>query len=383
VLIGTLAFLVYQNDKEEKVREQYYKALDQKRREEEHAVKEKIATIHEKLQADMSAYLPGIVCWGDSLTAGAGGNGTTYPNVLKSLIKENLVDQFDPEAIVKSQGLGYILGVRQYILDTVDVVNMGVGGENTNTILGRDGAIPFVVKDDFTIPSEVESVEINFISENGKDVAPLRQGSRGMDSVSIAGIEGVISIEQESYTSEKYTYYFTRRTAGASVDVTAGTEIITSASTQCLDYIPIIFIGQNGGYDDINDLIAQQRAIISHQKMSELNQGKFIIVGLHTGTEDSRRELEAAMQAEYGDQYINLRDYMATSGLKDAGIEPTEEDKEMMADGMTPASLMNSDKLHFNEAGYKLIGNLIYERMDELGYFDQIKEDLVEVEVAQ
>jgi lysophospholipase L1-like esterase len=150
-----------------------------------------------------------------------------------------------------------------------------------------------------------------------------------------------------------------------------------------LDYIPIIFIGQNGGYDDINDLIAQQRAIISHQKMSELNQGKFIIVGLHTGTEDSRRELEAAMQAEYGDQYINLRDYMATSGLKDAGIEPTEEDKEMMADGMTPASLMNSDKLHFNEAGYKLIGNLIYERMDELGYFDQIKEDLVEVEVAQ
>jgi hypothetical protein len=159
--------------------------------------------------------------------------------------------------------------------------------------------------------------------------------------------------------------------------VKAGTEIITSGSTQYLDYISVIFIGQNGGYDDVDELIEQQRAIIDHQEMSEVNQGKFIIVGLHTGTAAGRSGLEKAMQAEYGDQYINLREYMSTSGLQDAGIEATDEDKEMMAEGMTPSSLL-SDTVHFTEDGYKLIGNLIYERMDELGYFDEIKADLEE-----
>jgi hypothetical protein len=255
------------------------------------------------------------------LTAGAGGNGTTYPNVLMSLIKENLVDQFDPEQIAKSQGLSYIAGVRRYSLDAIDVVNMGVGGETTNTILGRNGAIPFVLENDFTIPSDTTAVEIHFTSENGKRVAPLRQGASGMDSVCIAGIKGVLSIQQESSTSENYTYYFTRSIAGESITVKAGTEIITSGSTQYLNYIPVIFIGQNGGYDDINELIAQQRAIIDHQEMSESNQGKFIIVGLHTGTAESRSKLETAMQAEYGAQYINLREYMSTSGLQDAELK--------------------------------------------------------------
>jgi lysophospholipase L1-like esterase len=99
-----------------------------------------------------------------------------------------------------------------------------------------------------------------------------------------------------------------------------------------------------------------------------------------TGTAAERSGLEKAMQAEYGDQYINLREYMSTSGLQDAGIEATDEDKEMMAEGMTPSSLL-SDTVHFTEDGYKLIGNLIYERMDELGDFDEIKADLEEAGV--
>lgn len=52
-----------------------------------------------------------------------------------------------------------------------------------------------------------------------------------------------------------------------------------------------------------------------------------------------------------------------------------------MSKGMTPQSLL-SDSVHFTEEGYKLIGNLIYERMDELGYFDEIKADLEEASVA-
>jgi hypothetical protein len=169
--------------------------LNQSKKEEEQTVEEEIAASYEKLEEDISTYLPGIVCWGDSLTAGAGGNGTTYPNVLESLIKEQFVDRFDAEQIAETLGQNNITGL--------------------------------------------------------------------------------------------------------------------------------------------------QRAIINHQEMSEVNQGKFIIVGLHTGTAAGRSGLEKAMQAEYGDQYINLREYMSTSGLQDAGIEANDEDKEMMAEGMTPSSLFH------------------------------------------
>jgi len=85
------------------------------------------------------------------------------------------------------------------------------------------------------------------------------------------------------------------------------------------------------------------------------------------------------MKAEYGNQYINLREYMSTDALNDARLEITNKDKEMMAKGMTLASLMKTDMCHFNSIGYKLIGNLIYNRMDELGYFNEIKDVITEL----
>lgn len=78
------------------------------------------------------------------------------------------------------------------------------------------------------------------------------------------------------------------------------------------------------------------------------------------------------MQEEYGDQYINLRQYMITMGMSDAGLEPTEADIERIAEGLVPASLLVDDMVHFNAMGYTLIGNLVYERMYELGYFGEI-----------
>ena len=64
---------------------------------------------------------------------------------------------------------------------------------------------------------------------------------------------------------------------------------------------------------------------------------------------------------------------MATDAMSDAGLTPTERDLERMELGFTPYSLLSIDELHFNEAGYELIGKLVYERMDKLGYFDGAK----------
>lgn len=292
-----------------------------------------------------TAYLPGIVCWGDSLTYGAHGGGVTYPLTLEAMIRENL-------------DLPY----------PVPVVNMGVGGETSITILGRNGAIPYVLSEDLTIPADSTSVDVCYTAKEGQKVAPLRQGAAGVNPVVIGGIEGILSITQETHVSKEFSYQFTRTTPGEAKTVPAGTVIVTDASSKYLNYLPVVYIGQNGGYTDFADLIRQQRAIIDHQTA---NQDRFVIVGMHTGTAESRAPLEKAMLDEYGDKYINLRQYMATDAMADAGLEPTEEDLRLMAQGSTPYSLMVPDHCHFNSTGYALIGKLIYKTMDKLGYFNK------------
>lgn len=49
-----------------------------------------------------------------------------------------------------------------------------------------------------------------------------------------------------------------------------------------------------------------------------------------------------------------------------------------MEGGNVPPSLLSTDMLHFNSDGYEIIGKLVYDRMEQLGYFDVLKELLTE-----
>jgi hypothetical protein len=208
--------------------------------------------------------LPGIVCWGDSLTAGAGGKGTTFPKVLESMISKN-------------------------VYPNIPVVNCGIGGEDSNTIIGRAGSIPFVVSKPFILPSDNSKIEISISSSNGSPVAPLRQGDCGLNPIQILGIDAQISIKQESSTSKVFYYFITRSKAGEAKEIVAGTKILSSGSLLYANFIPVIFIGQNGGWKDVDDLITQQMSIINSNKR---NRDQFIILGLTSGDAKSRSELE-------------------------------------------------------------------------------------------
>lgn len=361
--------LLFLHKKEELQHTQELEKLAKEYRKERLVEEKHLDALFLSVRSILSEEIPGIICWGDSLTAGAGGNGIKYPLVLQSLLQTEICDTFSLEKVVSSKHSS-LLSMKDYTLKAPEVLNMGVGGESTSTILGRNGAIPFVTSKAFTIPTSCEAVPIEFKSRNGYNVAPLRQGDAGVNPVKISGIEGTLS-----YISEDSSYYFTRKESGSSITVPCGSIIKTSGSTTGLNYLTVIFIGQNGGYSDIAELISQQRAILQHQ---EDHRERYIIVGLHTGTADSRAELEAAMLAEYGDKYINLREYMSTKALEDAGLEPTWEDIIMMEAGMTPSSLLVEDGLHFNATAYELIGNLIFDRMDTLGYFDVIKKAIID-----
>jgi hypothetical protein len=110
---------------------------------------------------------------GDSLTAGAGGDGNSMSKVATDLLG------------------------KEWILK-----NMGVGGENTLTIGARYGGIPMYIKESIIIPKDGSKVEISsglYSSYNDKNVLPLLQGSAGINPCNIDTIKCKLTRNQNKY----------------------------------------------------------------------------------------------------------------------------------------------------------------------------------------
>lgn len=284
-----------------------------------------------------------IVCWGDSLTAGTGGNYSvnapdtmltdkvTYPKVLQSLCYANTNEI------------------------TAEVYNMGMGGENTATIAGRQGGLPYKIAEDFTIPETKEKVVITFEEEDFEaedyddnykdgdfcDIVPYRVSAPGLNTCFINGVEGTITAYPNDVRKTDHTYYFTRKSEGEAVEVKSGTEVITQGMIQHKDAdILIIWTGTNDGNitSNIDEIIETQKKMIDYAK--NVNN-RYIIIGLH-GVNDKFKE------AYDSDHFFSLDD----NGLRD-------ETKYLRP---------YPDLTHFTREGYQKIGELIFQKLIDLEY---------------
>lgn len=330
--------------------------------------KDYVRDLYIRGQAYLDENMPGIVCWGDSLTSGMGGQKTNYPTELEYSIGKKFSEALNIEGKVNPD-YKYLVTSKEYEL-SVNVDNMGAAGDTSDTILGRAGVVPFVISDEITIPEGRTRVSLKLESESGDSVAPLRYTSAGMESVTIAGVSGKIEISQSSPTSPNYVYYFTRNVEGSSVIVPEGTPVETSGSIAYKSHIPIVMIGATGGWDTSYELVKENMEMVK-------GYDKYIILGIPTGTKASRGTLETLMKETFGDKYINLREYFCTDALTDAGITPTKEDLKNIEEGTVPLSFRAAkDNDHLNDTGYQILANLVYERMEELGYFDTVIDSL-------
>lgn len=309
---------------------------------------------------DVLAAMPGLVAWGDSLSAGAGGNGTTYETALESFIRRDITEY-------------------------LKVVNMGVGGETSATIAGRATAKghEFVIAETVTIPANTVSVEIKLKSADGMTVKPMVQGSKGINNVIINGVEGTITAVNNTPTvlggNADMTYTFTRVQYGAVTECPVGTVIETEGGRQYADYFPIVFIGQNGGWNSHEHLYQQQMAIVG-------DRTEYIILGLTSQTAAYRKGMEDFMTEKHGDHYINLRAKLSDkawleemSDFLDLDITFSAQDIADCEVGKVPACLL-ADAVHLNAKGYTLIGYLIYDRMLELNYFAEVEKAIEDFE---
>ena len=267
-------------------------------------------------------YTTDLCFWGDSLTAGAGGSGTSYPNVCASE-----------------------LGITSF-------KNCGVGGENANTIACRQGGDSLILK-----PGNVSEYSLSELTDiYGTQCNPLRQGS-GSNSVNpiyINGVKCTLSISQTSTTDPNAKYTIT----GYNEPLLAETPV-KFAGCDIKSKITIIFVGQNGPG------LAERLSIIDSM-ISKIND-KYIVMGLSSGSTTSRSDEESQMLSKYGVHYFNTRNMLSKYGMSMMNLTPTTSDVNEMSKGEVPSSL-RSDSVHLNANGYTALGKMLAQKIRACGY---------------
>lgn len=337
-----------------------------------------IETEYEKQMQTVAQYMPGIVVWGDNTTAAVSGM-LNYPYVLQTYINTYLCDIYDFSSTIEN-ALDYArLDWNKYKM-SIPVVNMASGKESTYTIMGRAGVDPYVLWQDIVIPADPEEVEIVLTSTEGKNVTPLTGGDAGVNNVRIAGIEGKLSLNAEDYNyNGTLRYFFTRLTPGQETTIPAGTPVETASENLYKDYIHVVLIGMYGDYDNADDLVRQVKTLLARQTK---NSERFIVLGpyshnIYAASTSAMDAVDNAMLQAFGNRYISIRRYLIGDGYTDAGISPTSEDKYYIAQEIVPPSFrVASQSEELNSLAHRLIGKLVYTRMENLGYFDEIKEAL-------
>lgn len=289
---------------------------------------------------DQYSYDNDLLFWGDSLTAGAGGDGTTYPAVCATELG----------------GLTY--------------KNCGVGGETANTIAARQGGNTLMIPAG-DINGQYSYTE--FVDVFGGAVLPLRQGngSHSGDKLYIKGDECTLSISQTSSTSTDAVYTISGYTGGTSV-VPLPAKFVGSEFN---GNIVVIFVGQNGSTRG-NTTGVDARISIIDSMIAHIPHKRYVILGLSSGTESSRSSDDEKMLAKYGNKFFPTRKMLVNHGValaeaESAGYSRTSgqiaQDDADIAVGTVPSSL-RSDNVHLNKHGYTVLGKLLAHQIQALGY---------------
>ena len=267
-------------------------------------------------------YTTDLCFWGDSLTAGAGGSGTSYPNVCASE-----------------------LGITSF-------KNCGVGGENANTIACRQGGNSLILK-----AGTVSTYSLTELTDiYGTSCNPLRQGtgSNTVNPIYINGVKCNLSISQTSTTDPNAKYTIT----GYNEPLLAETPVKFSGC-DITSKITVIFVGQNGPG------LAERLSIIDSM-ISKIND-KYIVMGLSSGSTTSRSDEESQMLSKYGVHYFNTRNMLSKYGMSIMNLTPTTSDVNEMSKGEVPSSL-RSDSVHLNANGYTALGKMLAQKIRACGY---------------
>lgn len=268
----------------------------------------------EKSRAIVNGIGYDFVAWGDSLTQGSGGNGTTFLQIVAN----------------KFNGTYY---------------NGGQGGENPSLIACRAGA------NNLYIPAD-HSPNIPFSGVFDFGGGNLYTASNSAEIPVFIGGETYRLIRDSSglYSIPELT------------DVSEYPRPIVLEQQYNKGKVTIIWMGTNSDrtYEGIYPYIDRIIDILPNKN--------YIVIGLTYNPDVSLLETtNSQLKQRYGNKFIDIREMILQYGLARANIMPTVEDTAAIESGFMPPSLLN-DNVHFNAAGYTLIGNFLVDKIYALGY---------------
>ncbi len=312
-----------------------------------------------------------IVCWGDSLTA-------PWNQRLQDVLKRAV------------QGTDYPDYLQSMLGGEYKVVNAGVSGENTLTIMARQGAFPMILSHDITIFKSSKAhfktiignndIPVFLSAYNHKAVTPFIQSDWHEESSSYINPCAInnrlytISAEATYWPEAgehkvEYNYYIEPLFHQEETDtIKSGSVVQTKAMRELRGkYGNIFFMGGNGGFGSVQDLINQYQAMIDYSQCS-----RYIIISFHMplgiiSTTQRLSEMEDSLAQAFGKNYINLRKYLLTHGLEDARLTATQEDKDSISQGSIPPQMLRDGK-HFTGSINRVIAALVYRKIKELGW---------------
>lgn len=288
-----------------------------------------------------------VACWGDSLTDGVGGGGTSYVSVLRARIAE-------VRAGVTVYGRG------------------NPGRSSTDITLLQGGIAPLITLAGNSIPGAVQDVAVSAVSPS----TSWRYATTGQYAYdgTLAGVAGQL-IHDLTATTPNGSWVFRRTTAGAAVAVPPETPFSCSFADNLIEALCIFWLGRNN-FAPLNrwsDVLRDTRAAV--MRLTPIDPQYLVLSVLTTASEirgsaDYIKVINTnkSLAAEYGDRYVDVRRYLIDHGLADAGINPTAQDLTDIANDTVPVSL-RSDTVHLNAAGYTVVGNYLFTVLQSKGWY--------------
>ena len=205
------------------------------------------------------------------------------------------------------------------------------------------------------------------LDDNAQDVISLctQDGYIGSDGVFVSDtsfkcsdkimLTGVTKIYADGLaTSEGYV--FTREASGEEIKLGKHSIFTAGNREKYKNSIHIVFTGQNGGYDNEEDFVAQIKTATTHLT-------RFIIVS--TWSARTTEKLNKLMIAAFGNRYVNLREYMINQSVLDAIRLGLVDSGSNVNDWQT---LFIGDGTHPNTNGNILWAVLFWNTLVELGF---------------
>lgn len=187
---------------------------------------------------------------------------------------------------------------------------------------------------------------------------------------SMAGGAGASSAETQWSTLLQYLFSPTRDRINSSTGghTSAQVRAAVEADTIYRESVNILFDKRN--YEEtVADWLSNTAASIAHFS------GHYIVMSCTTGSGEGfgtdyyseAMEINASLASNYPNNYLDIRSYLISDGLTDAGITPTAQDLIDIAADTIPESL-RSDTVHLNDAGQAVVAQKVYEFLANKGW---------------